>query len=171
MSGTLIYCTSINDHRDMKYFVIGAVVLAVIAGVIYFLSRPSLEETGGTPQATVSEQQVSPVIVGNELKIADLKVGEGAEARSGTTVSVHYVGTFANGVKFDSSYDRGQPFVFTLGQGTVIPGWERGVPGMRVGGRRRLMIPPALAYGQAGSPGVIPSNTALIFEVDLIAVQ
>lgn len=162
---------SSNNH-PMKYLLIGIAVVVVIAGVIYFLSRQSsLDEAGTTLEQAVSEAQVPSLFVGNELKTADLKVGEGVEARSGTTVSVHYVGTFTNGVKFDSSYDRGQPFVFTLGQGTVIPGWERGVPGMRVGGRRRLLIPPALAYGQAGSPGVIPPNTALIFEVELIAVQ
>lgn len=157
----------------MKYLVIGIIVLAVIASVIYILFRQSApDQENKTPQAAVSEDRVPSVVVGNELKIADIKVGTGAEARSGSTVSVQYTGTFANGVKFDSSYDRGKPFIFTLGQGMVIAGWERGIQGMRVGGKRRLLIPAPLAYGSAGSSdGGIPPNTPLVFEVELIEVQ
>lgn len=157
----------------MRYFVIGVLVLAVIAGMIYFFLRQSSPEaTGESLQPAASERQVPSLSVGNELKIADLKMGEGAEARNGTTVTVNYVGTFTNGVKFDSSYDRGKPFIFTLGHGMVIPGWERGIPGMRVGGKRRLIIPASLAYGSAGSSdGGIPPNTPLIFEVELLAIQ
>ena len=101
----------------------------------------------------------------------DLLVGEGAEAVSGKSVSVHYTGTLTDGTKFDSSLDRGQPFDFTLGAGMVIKGWDQGVPGMKVGGKRKLTIPPEMAYGERGFPPVIPPGSTLIFEVELIAVR
>ena len=106
---------------------------------------------------------------GGSLVIEDLVVGTGATAATGDTVSVHYLGTFTNGTKFDSSYDRGTPFSFRVGAGQVIPGFDQGVAGMRVGGKRRLTIPPSLAYGSQGS-GPIPGNTTIVFEVELLAV-
>ncbi|HTM58331.1 MAG TPA: FKBP-type peptidyl-prolyl cis-trans isomerase [Candidatus Udaeobacter sp.] len=102
------------------------------------------------------------------LKYQDLKVGDGAVAENGTTVSVHYTGWLTDGTKFDSSVDRGQPFSFHLGAGQVIRGWDEGVRGMRVGGKRKLTIPPDLGYGAAGTPGgPIPPNATLIFDVEL----
>ena len=99
----------------------------------------------------------------------DLVVGTGATAATGDTVTVNYVGTLTNGTKFDSSYDRGQPFTFRLGAGQVIAGWDQGVVGMRVGGKRRLTIPPSLGYGgQANGP--IPANSTLIFEIELLSI-
>ena len=106
-----------------------------------------------------------------ELKAEDVRVGSGAEARAGQTVSVHYTGTLTNGQKFDSSHDRKAPFSFTLGAGKVIKGWDQGVAGMRVGGLRRLTIPAHLAYGARGFPPVIPPNATLIFEVELLDVR
>ncbi len=103
-----------------------------------------------------------------ELLIEDLKTGEGAEARAGASVTVHYVGTLTDGKKFDSSRDRGQGFSFRLGAGQVIKGWDQGVAGMKVGGLRRLTIPPHLAYGERGFPGAIPPSATLIFEVELL---
>ena len=103
------------------------------------------------------------------LVIEDIVVGTGATAASGSTVTVNYVGTFTNGTKFDSSYDRGVPYTFRLGAGQVIPGFDQGVTGMKVGGKRRLTIPPSLAYGSQGS-GVIPPNTTIVFEVELLSV-
>jgi len=105
------------------------------------------------------------------LIIQDYKVGRGALATAGKTVTVHYRGVLTNGREFDQSYKRGTPFTFSLGAGQVIPGWDRGVAGMRVGGKRRLTIPPALGYGAAGSPPVIPPNSTLIFVVELLKVQ
>ena len=110
-------------------------------------------------------------ITASGLKITELQVGEGAEAASGQTVSVHYRGTLENGKQFDASYDRGTPFNFPLGAGRVIKGWDEGVVGMKVGGKRKLVIPPDLAYGSRGAGGVIPPNATLVFEVELLDVK
>jgi FKBP-type peptidyl-prolyl cis-trans isomerase len=106
-----------------------------------------------------------------DLKVIDHEVGSGAEAVAGKRVAVHYTGTLENGSKFDSSLDRGQPFEFVLGTGQVIKGWDQGVAGMKVGGKRRLEIPADLGYGARGFPPVIPPNSTLIFEVELVAVR
>jgi FKBP-type peptidyl-prolyl cis-trans isomerase FkpA len=105
------------------------------------------------------------------LQIDDLVVGQGAEASAGRNVKVHYTGWLTNGTKFDSSKDRNDPFVFPLGQGQVIRGWDEGVQGMKVGGKRKLTIPPALGYGARGAGGVIPPNATLVFEVELLGVS
>ena len=105
------------------------------------------------------------------LQIEDIRVGDGAEAVSGQSVSVHYVGTLIDGKKFDSSRDRAAPFNFPLGAGKVIKGWDQGVAGMRVGGIRKLTIPPSLGYGARGAGGVIPPNATLVFEVELLGVR
>ncbi|MBI5167969.1 MAG: FKBP-type peptidyl-prolyl cis-trans isomerase [Candidatus Eisenbacteria bacterium] len=101
----------------------------------------------------------------------DLVVGNGTMADPGLTVSVHYTGWLTDGTKFDSSLDRGSPFAFTLGAGQVIRGWDEGVKGMRIGGKRKLTIPPDLGYGSAGAGGVIPPNATLVFEVQLLGVK
>ena len=160
----------------MKYFIIGIMVV-VAGGLVYFLMRspapailqeaPSAEVTSPPPPQS---QSSAPSVSVTELKIEDERVGAGAEAKSGMTVSVNYIGTLTDGTKFDSSYDRGTPLGFPLGQHLVIPGWEQGLIGMRVGGKRKLTIPPSLAYGATGK-GTIPPNATLIFEVELLAAQ
>ncbi len=105
------------------------------------------------------------------LQIDDIKVGTGKEAKDGTQVTVHYVGTLTDGAKFDSSRDRNEGFDFRLGAGQVIKGWDQGVAGMKVGGLRKLTIGPELAYGARGYPPVIPPNSTLLFEVELLEVS
>jgi len=105
-----------------------------------------------------------------KLVIEELVVGSGAAAASGQKVTVHYTGWLTNGTKFDSSKDRNEPFVFGLGKGQVIRGWDEGVQGMKVGGKRKLTIPPAMGYGARGAGGVIPPNATLVFEVELLGV-
>jgi FKBP-type peptidyl-prolyl cis-trans isomerase len=105
------------------------------------------------------------------LQHEDTVVGTGPEATAGKTVEVHYTGTLADGTKFDSSKDRGRPFSFKLGAGQVIKGWDEGVAGMKVGGTRKLVIPPNLGYGSRGAGGVIPPNAQLTFVVELLKVQ
>ena len=105
------------------------------------------------------------------LQSDDLVVGSGEEAKTGKTVSVHYTGTLTDGSKFDSSLDRGRPFEFELGAGRVIKGWDQGVVGMKIGGKRKLTIPAELGYGARGFPPVIPPNSTLVFEIELIGVR
>jgi peptidylprolyl isomerase len=107
-----------------------------------------------------------------DLRIEDTVVGDGDEATKGKKVSVHYVGaSFATGEEFDASWNRGQPFEFKLGKGQVIPGWDAGVEGMKVGGRRKLTIPSAMAYGARGAGGVIKPHEPLVFVIDLLSVE
>lgn len=122
------------------------------------LQPPEIEPVDGPPPA--------------DLVTEDLTIGDGAEAAKGKTVSVHYTGVaFGTGEQFDSSWDRGSPLRFPLGAGRVIAGWDQGVAGMRIGGRRRLVIPPHLAYGDRGAGGVIGPGETLIFVVDLVGVS
>ena len=141
--------------QTIPFIIVAAVIL--IGGWYYVNHWSAVENTN---QSTNMDQ----------LKIEDLVVGTGAEAKAGDVVTVQYTGTLDNGTKFDSSYDHGQPFTFVLGAGGVIQGWDQGIPGMKVGGKRRLTIPPALAYGDR-SAGSIPPNSTLHFDVELLTVK
>jgi FKBP-type peptidyl-prolyl cis-trans isomerase len=139
-------------------------------------SAPSDSASQGANQGTGSGDAAKGSDPGggavSDLKIEDLKVGNGAEAKAGKTVVVHYTGWLTDGKKFDSSLDRNRPFDFELGKGRVITGWDKGVEGMKVGGKRKLTIPPQMAYGERGAGnGVIPPNSTLVFEVELLEVK
>ncbi|HXR31212.1 MAG TPA: FKBP-type peptidyl-prolyl cis-trans isomerase [Solirubrobacterales bacterium] len=130
---------------------------------------PQSESAANKTKPKVAVPQGAPP---KKLEVNDLEEGSGAEAKAGDEVTVQYVGVnYKSGKEFDASWDRGEPFPFQLGAGAVIPGWDQGIEGMKVGGRRELIIPPAMAYGTAGSPPAIPPNETLIFVVDLLAVK
>ena len=155
----------------MKPIFLITLTLGVVGGILFitFLSRTGQpqEDTMPANQNQQSQEQKEP----GDLQIEDLVVGTGAEAQIGNLLSVHYKGTLLNGTMFDSSYNRGTPFQFPLGMGRVIQGWDQGVKGMKVGGKRKLVIPSDLAYGAAGVPGAIPPNSTLVFEVELLDVK
>ena len=150
--------------------IIGLLTTAVlIIGVLVI--RDLRKNTAQPNVETEVLNDATPVPVSNEkVQIEDLEVGEGEEVKSGDTVVMHYRGTLQDGTQFDSSYDRGEPFVTQIGTGAVIQGWDQGVPGMKVGGKRKLTIPPELGYGDADM-GSIPPNSTLIFEVELLEIQ
>ena len=153
----------------MKMIVLGFVILAVFS---YFALGLNNNRSGtsapvaSTPQTADTEEAKIP----DNLKIEDTQVGTGSAVKSGDTVSIHYAGTLEDGTPFDNSYDRGAPFETPIGAGQVIKGWDLGVVGMKVGGKRRLTIPPELGYGEQGS-GTIPPNSTLIFDVELIEIK
>jgi peptidylprolyl isomerase len=142
-------------------------------------SSSSTEETSAPKEAEkATKKKTKPKVTvpkgtpPKKLEVKDLEEGSGATAKAGDAVTVNYVGAnYKTGKEFDASWDRGEPFTFTLGAGEVIPGWDQGVEGMKVGGRRELIIPPELGYGAAGAPPAIPPNETLVFVVDLEAVE
>ncbi len=150
--------------------IVGIVALAIFAYFIFGLNQKPAD----TFSHASSTKQVPPIEqTGTEtqgLKIEDITVGTGREVKSGDVVTIHYLGTLPDGTKFDSSYDRNEPYETQIGVGTVIKGWDLGVVGMKVGGKRKLTIPPALGYGESGS-GQIPPNATLIFELELVGIK
>jgi FKBP-type peptidyl-prolyl cis-trans isomerase len=143
--------------RVIAGVIIGALVLAGLA--LYFSRGRILSSSGGE------------VTTKTGLKYVDIKEGDGPSPQPGQTISVHYTGTLVNGTKFDSSVDRGQPLEFPIGRGRVIKGWDEGLMTMKVGGKRKLIIPPDLGYGAQGSPPKIPGNSTLIFDVELLGIK
>ena len=146
-------------------------------GIAFALAVPALAQTDGKA-APKQNEQTGKTAMSNQLGITDVKVGTGRIAAAGITAVVHYTGWLYDdkaadhhGKKFDSSVDRKDPFSFPLGMGRVIKGWDQGVDGMKVGGKRTLVIPPELGYGARGAGGVIPPNATLIFDVELLDVQ
>jgi peptidylprolyl isomerase len=134
-------------------------------------TEATLAAPNSAKKENIKMAQAQEVTTPSGLKYTDEVIGNGPSPRNGQTVSVHYTGWLTNGTKFDSSLDRGQPFSFTLGQGQVIKGWDEGVASMKIGGKRKLTIPPDLGYGSRGAGGVIPGNATLVFEVQLLGVQ
>ena len=148
-----------------------ALVLCLVILVSACTKKAEAPVSNTPPPVPVAVAPAQPVADVTEMKIEDIKVGTGAVAEVDKNVSVHYTGWLTNGKKFDSSKDRGEPFTFPLGGGRVIKGWDQGVAGMKVGGVRKLTIPPSLGYGPRGAGGVIPPNATLVFEVELLGVN
>jgi FKBP-type peptidyl-prolyl cis-trans isomerase len=151
-------------------------VAAAALGFFAIAVGPASAQAPASPSASANAQEGKTTELADGLKYTDTKVGDGTEAQKGYIVQVQYTGwIYKNGnkgAKFDSSLDRGKPFTFTLGKHEVIDGWEEGVAGMKVGGKRTLIIPPNLAYGaRGGAGGVIPPNATLIFEVELVSAR
>ena len=144
--------------------IILVIVLIVVLLAVYFLF---FKNKSNTQLVNNNQSKTS-----DELQIKTLKEGSGIEAKVGDSVTVNYIGELTNGTKFDSSYDHGQPFVFMLGEGHVIKGWEKGILGMKVGEKRQLTIPPSLGYGATGTPGgPIPPNVTLVFDIELLKIN
>lgn len=163
------------DRTKVGVLVGFLVVLVVIAGAILISRNSGDDGSGDAPGVASTTKPKVEVPDGpppKKLEIKDITEGSGPEAKSGDQLSMQYVGVvYKTGKEFDASWDRGQPFDFALGQGSVIPGWDQGIVGMKAGGRRELTIPPELGYGAAGSPPSIPPNATLIFVVDLISIN
>jgi peptidylprolyl isomerase len=150
-----------QSNRRTQTIAVVAIAALAVAGVLFaglFLLRGGGGTSGGE------------VTTASGLKYIDEVVGSGASPKTGQNVTVNYTGTLENGTKFDSSFDRGKPFTFRIGRDPVIQGWEEGLMSMKVGGKRRLIVPPQLGYGSEGRPG-IPPDATLIFEVELLGVQ
>ena len=153
-----------------KNMTISLAVLSII-GVAGFFIIYNKNQNSQSESDKINNLPNMTKFIKNGVQIEILKVGNGVENKNGDTVIVNYLGILENGTKFDSSYDRGVPFEFTLGEGQVIPGWEIGVEGMKVGEKRKLTIPSELAYGTAGAGSAIPPNATLIFEVELLVIK
>ena len=150
--------SSRKSNQNVRVIAILIIVGLAVSVVAYVLSRRG-------PAAGAE------IVTASGLKYIDIVEGTGATPKTGQTVSVHYTGTLENGTKFDSSVDRGQPYSFRLGTGAVIKGWDEGLASMKVGGKRKLIIPPTLGYGATGNPPDIPPNSILLFDVELVGVR
>ncbi|WP_136527052.1 FKBP-type peptidyl-prolyl cis-trans isomerase [Geomonas ferrireducens] len=154
--------------RNVEKFLVLLLLMAAVAIPACSQKEPTKLAAA---EKTEKKSAAGAVTTASGLSYTDLVVGTGASPTSGKSVTVHYTGTLENGSKFDSSLDRGQPFVFRIGAGEVIPGWDEGVMSMKVGGKRKLVVPPQLGYGANGAGGVIPPNATLVFEVELLDVE
>ncbi|HMW01461.1 MAG TPA: FKBP-type peptidyl-prolyl cis-trans isomerase [Acidobacteriota bacterium] len=192
VSGASVKSGATSESGGPNWMILGVVgLIAVVLVGLYMTSGPKPAPAAAPTAATTPPAQpatppkneivslpankepepTTPTPAVKELKIEDVAVGKGAAAKTGQEVTVHYTGTLLNGTKFDSSRDGGKPYTFTLGAGTVIKGWDQGIVGMKAGGKRKLTIPADLAYGSSGRPPVIPPDSPLLFDVELVSVK
>jgi len=164
-AGCLVIFSNSNKGQEKLHF------MGADTNVVPTEATTSDQTINNVVATTTKKTTMEPITTTDGLIIQDEVIGTGAEAKAGQHITVHYSGTLTNGTKFDSSYDRGQPFEFNLGAGEVIRGWDEGFAGMKVGGKRKLTIPSELGYGAQGAGGVIPPNATLIFEVELLGVK
>lgn len=154
-------------NRSTIIFVVSVLIVFLIG--IYYIFGLNGRPSDKAP-VDLSQTQEEKIVIPDNMKVEDVKEGTGSAVKSGDTVLIHYSGYLEDGTKFDNSIDSGQPFETQIGAGSVIKGWDLGVPGMKVGGKRRLTIPPELGYGEAGA-GPIPPNSTLIFDLELMGIK
>jgi FKBP-type peptidyl-prolyl cis-trans isomerase len=145
--------------------------IIIWAIVIFLLIELTIMIAPGDVKLVDTNQKPTPVLTASKLEIKDIKIGTGKAVKPGDKVVMNYRGTLSNGIEFDSSYKRNKPIETTIGTGQVIKGWDQGIPGMKVGGKRHLVIPPDLAYGEQGSAPKIPPNATLTFDVELLSIK
>jgi len=150
--------------------VICLLLIFLVLGILVIKTKPSNQSQNINPTPSVAPV-TQKALDAEKFLIEDIQVGTGSAVKSGDTVSVHYLGTLLDGTKFDSSYDRNEPFTTQIGVGAVIPGWDQGMIGMKVGGKRKLTIPSSLGYGEMGAGRIIPPGAGLIFEIELLDVK
>lgn len=162
------------QRRNTYTFIALAVLIVVgVLGAFVYFNRPQPSAppaSGSAELVTGADPAYDVTTTGTGLQLQDIIVGTGETADTGETVAVHYTGWLTDGTKFDSSLDRGSPFTFTVGRGGVIRGWDEGVNGMKVGGKRRLIIPPELGYGSEGAGNIIPPDSTLVFDIELVEI-
>jgi FKBP-type peptidyl-prolyl cis-trans isomerase len=159
-----------EESKMSRYWILIVIVAVLAAGVGVFMRSRSTSSSSGSAGGGPTAVSGAGTTTATGLQYWDITMGTGTEAAAGKEVKVHYTGWLTDGQKFDSSVDRGEPFTFHLGAGEVIPGWDQGVAGMKVGGKRQLKIPPTLGYGERGAGGVIPPNATLVVDVQLLGV-
>ena len=158
-------------HRRNRTILIVSLVVVVLAALAFAVYSLRVKPGQSNQNPALADPDIETITTDSGLQYQELALGNGPTAQAGDTVAVHYTGWLTDGTKFDSSYDRGAPFEFTLGRGGVIKGWDEGVAGMQPGGKRKLIIPAALAYGDRGTGSIIPPGAILVFDVELVEIK
>jgi len=162
---------ALKVDAEIIVFVVFLLLVVLLLYFLFFNPKTKEPDSGILEDAKADASVQDEESIPSDLKIEIMQQGEGEEVKNNDTLTVHYSGYLEDGTKFDSSLDRGEPFVFQIGQGRVIQGWEKGLLGMKVGEKRKITIPPEMGYGSSGAGNVIPPNATLIFEVELLGIE